>query len=65
MKKSELVELVKELENRIRVLEKAVAAQGDSIQPIPYEPFKPWGTQPYITWKDTTHPFVDPNTTID
>lgn len=64
MKKAELEKLVRELENRIKVLEKAVAAQRDPVA-LPYEPYKPWRTEPYITWKDTTRPFADPNTTID
>ena len=63
MKKSEMAERITQLELEIEILKLAVAAL--EIPKQPYTWTKPYRTEPYITWKDTTRPFADPNTTID
>ena len=57
MKKSELVKRVKQLELDVEILKLALFAEQT-------KPPHPW-PEPYITWKDTTRPFVGPNTTLD
>lgn len=63
MKKSEMAERITQLELEIEILKLAVAAL--EIPKQPYTWPQPYRQEPYITWKDTTRPFADPNTTID
>lgn len=63
MKKSEMAERITQLELEIEILRLAVAAL--EMPRLPYIWPQPYRTEPYITWKDTTQRFVDPNTTID